>query len=410
MIKSLNTKPTTKPTFPGIPYSEYKNRIESAKKLMEIKKIDALLVFDIDNIRYYTGHVKASYGFTYRWRRGIIISKDYGVVFIVPNLVYKNAQISTWVEDIRPWGGPEPEERMWLKEHEKHFIGVIKELKAKIVGVELANYMKPEISWVEFEKIKDGLPGVKFVDASDLIMAQRQIKSEYEQDIIKELVDKVCRVIKKSIKEFKSGMTERDLHRMFWLGFVNEGIHDDPMDGRYMFSGPGRYDAFIMGSYNTSLNKGDTLFIDGGPRYKGYFCDIQRNICIGEPSKAIKRLHKISVEATEAALKAVKPGVKASAVYYAAKKTLQEYDPRYRMTTFAGHGVGLYTHELPYLDENSDTIIKPGMYLAIEVAAPDLDSPIPCCALMMPEDNIIVTEDGYENLSGKLSKELWIVE
>jgi len=80
------------------------------------------------------------------------------------------------------------------------------------------------------------------------------------------------------------------------------------------------------------------------------------------------------------------------------------------MSFFAGHSIGLYTHELPYLDENTDLELKPGMYLAVEVAAPDLDSSVPRCAMMMPEDNILLTEDGYENLTEKLSKELWVIE
>lgn len=393
--------------FPGIPYSEYKLRINKAKELMGKDDIDVMLVFDIDNVRYYTGQVKSSYGFTYGWRRGVVIPRTGDVIFIASSEIYRNAQISTWVEDIRPWGGPEPEQRGWPKEHEPLFIEAIRETKARRVGAELAHYMRPEISWAEFEKIKKGLPGVEFVDASPLIMEQRQIKTKYEQDIVRELTDKVCRVVEKSIRAFRPGMTERDLHRMFWLGFVEEGIHEDPMQGRYMMSGPGRYDAFIMGPYNTPLNKGDTLFIDGGPRYKGYFCDIQRNICIGKPSEKIKRIYEISIEAEEAAVSALKPGAKASDVYFAGAKVLQKY--ALKMGFFAGHGVGLYTHELPYLDERTTTEIKPGMYLAVEIAAYD-PSPTPCCAIMMPEDNFLITEDGYENLTEKLSKQLWVIE
>ncbi len=409
-MQKLAEKPTKQPTFPGIPYNEYKARIEKARELMDKKNIDALLVFDIDNIRYYTGHVKASYGFTYRWRRGVIIPKEKDVIFIVPYAIYKNAEISTWVKDIRVWGHQPDKNKEVPQEHERLFIESIKGLKSKIVGVELSDYIKPEITFGEFKKIENGLSNVTFVDASDLIMEQRQIKSNYEQNIIRELVDKVCKIVEKSFKEFRPGMTERDLHQMFWLGFVKEGIHDDPMDGRYMFSGPGRYDAFIMGSYDTPLNYGDTLFIDGGPRYKGYFCDIQRNLCIGEPSDTIKKLHKISLDGTNAAINALKPGVKVSDVYFAAENELKKHDPRYEMIIFAGHGVGLYTHELPYLDDKTDTILKPGMYIAIEVAAPYLDSTEQPCAIMMPEDNFIITEKGHDNLSAKLSKDLWIIE
>ncbi len=136
--------------FPGIPFSEYKLRIEKVQKLMAKNQLDALLVFDIDNIRYYSGHIKASYGFTYGWRRGLVIPRKGDVIFVASSNIYRNAQISTWIEDIRPWGGPQPERKGWHKEHEALFIDTIKEIKAKRVGVELSHYMKPEISWAEF--------------------------------------------------------------------------------------------------------------------------------------------------------------------------------------------------------------------------------------------------------------------
>jgi Xaa-Pro aminopeptidase len=87
-MKRLPENPTTNPTFPEIPYSEYKRRIEKAQELMEKRELDALLVFDIANIRYYTGHVKANYGSTYGWRRGLVIPRDGKVVFVAARVIY----------------------------------------------------------------------------------------------------------------------------------------------------------------------------------------------------------------------------------------------------------------------------------------------------------------------------------
>ena len=407
------------PKFPAIPYEEYNLRINKAKELMGKYDFDALLVLGIDNIRYYTGHVKASYGFSRRWRRGAVIPRKGDPVFVSNNITANNAMMTIWIDDVRPWGGLR--QFGYEKDHETLFVHILKDLGAKRVGVELGDTMQGEISWGEFETIKKGLGKVELVDSSDMIWEQRMIKTAYEQDIIRELHEKFTRALLKAREQLKAGMTELDFHGLIFENSVHEGIHEDPMAGRMMMTGPGRYTTYIMGPTETVLKEGDNLWIDGGPRHKGYFMDIQRNMVFGKPTAKMKEHYDVSLIATLACASAVKPGALSSEVWDAGEKALKDIDPKYFLkvrSEVMGHGMGLYTHEPPFfmskesLDRlgEEDRELKPGMYVAVEVGIVDTEPPVAEIGTMWPEENLLITETGHEVLTRDVPNDLWVIE
>jgi Xaa-Pro aminopeptidase len=388
---------------------EYRLRIENAKELMKKHKIDALLIFCTENLRYYSGFVKPSYGYTKEWRQGFIIPREDDPVMIVPHIRYKNAQLTTWVENIKPWGGPE--NLSYPQDCTKVLIETIKELRLenKVVGAELSDTMLPDISIIEFEAIRNSLPNVRFVDAANLIWEQRTVKTPMEQKIIMENCDKTCKALKKALAELHANMTEWELYRKMWESFISEGILEAPMAGRMLMRSRGRYDVFNIGPTNYKLRKGDTLLIDGGPRYKGYFCDVQRVICIGDPPEKMKKMYEAALQSLETSISIIKPGVRACDVYHTAVNTLRKTYPGYTpIIKFVGHGIGLCTHEPPYLTPENDALLKEGMYLAVEVGV--LDIPKFEVVSAFPEEDLLVTKDGCKVLTEGLSRELWTVE
>lgn len=407
------------PKFPSIPYEEYTLRTNKAQELMEKYDYDVLLLFGIDNIRYYTGHIKASYGFSRRWRRGVVIPRKGEPVFVSNNITAQNAKTTTWIEDVRPWGGLK--QFGYEKDHETYFIQILKDLGARRVGIELNDTMQNEISWGEFETIKKGLKTVEWVDASDMIWEQRMIKTAYEQDIIRDLHAKFTKALLRAIEQLKIGMTEFEFHGLIFENCVHEGIHEDPMAGRMMMTGPGRYTTYIMGPTDTVLKQGDTLFIDGGPRHKGYFLDIQRNFCFGKPTEKMKEHYRVALAATMACASAVKPGAMSSDIWNAGENAVKEIDPKYFLkvpSEVMGHGMGLYTHEPPFFMSKEslerlgevDRELKPGMYVAVEVGIKDTEPAEPEIVIMWPEENLLVTETGSDILTKDVPNDLWVIE
>ena len=402
-------------SFPHLPQEEYETRLKKAKELMTSHGIDALVLFSPENLFYYTGFKKENLAMDKNWRRGLIIPNDADPVLLTSKEVLFDAVSSAWVKDIRDWGAEKISDQS--QGFIETFTGIIKEfdLDGKTLGMELwdkAPAIEVDLTWKEFEEIKRCLPVAKIIDAGNLIWEQRMVKTPWEIEIIKELATITTKGFIAGLEAVKEGVSERQVINAVYDSMISEGVlWNQPVMGRIPVRGPGHYHAGIMGPQDTILKKGDMLMFDGGPNHKGYWADIQRNVCIGEPPALQRKLYDASLAGLDAALDVIKPGVPVGEIHRAAQAELKRLDPDLDIirNVFAGHGLGLHTHEPPYMDPGgpqADIILQEGMYLAVEISA--FDSPQFRVIGGFPEDNILVTKDGFENLTEGIPRELWI--
>lgn len=152
------------------------------------------------------------------------------------------------------------------------------------------------------------------------------------------------------------------------------------------------------------LEADEPIIIDIFPRNKAtkYCADMTRTFVKGEPSEEIRRQYDLTREALSAALDATEPGATGEDVHNAVCDVYEEAGyPTLRSdetteTGFihsTGHGVGLDVHELPRLSTSGGEL-EPGHVITIE---PGLYNP--AHGGVRIEDFVVVTEDGYENLT-----------
>jgi Xaa-Pro aminopeptidase len=313
------------------------------------------------------------------------------------------------VEDIRPWGGPD--ELNLPKDFMKLFLDSVKELKLDhgTIGFELDSHTQVDLSFREMETIRQHLAKAKVVDGSPVYWEQRQIKTDYEIEIIRKLCAITVKGIEAGFNQFKEGMTEIEIYTKIWEAWIKEGLHDCPMAGRLMMrSGKERYQFLNQPPTNRKILRGDALFFDGGPCHRGYFSDVQRVVHIGEPSPLQKRLHSAANQAMDAMINLVREGTKVCDLYRAGVQTLHQAFPDSKHTiSIVGHGFGLQTHEPPYFTVNNEDRLKTGMSIALEIYASDFPKYREVGGF--PEDNGIVTKDGFENLTKGMIRELWVI-
>jgi len=152
------------------------------------------------------------------------------------------------------------------------------------------------------------------------------------------------------------------------------------------------------------LRADEPIVVDIFPRDKEtrYHADMTRTFLKGEPSATLREWFDLTDEARRAALDAVDPGVTGAAVHDAACDVYEDAGlPTLRSDPDAGtgfihstgHGVGLDVHELPRIAPDGGEL-EPGNVITIEPGLYDPD-----VGGVRIEDLVVVTEDGYENLT-----------
>jgi Xaa-Pro aminopeptidase len=151
------------------------------------------------------------------------------------------------------------------------------------------------------------------------------------------------------------------------------------------------------------LRPGDAVVVDiGGTMPSGYCSDCTRTYAIGEPPAGFTAYYSVLKDAQEAACAAVKPGVSAEAVDAAARGpiTAAGYGESFFHRT--GHGIGLETHEDPYIVAGNAEPLDAGMAFSVEPGI----YPGPHGARI--EDIVVCTDDGAERMN-RGTRELIVV-
>jgi Xaa-Pro aminopeptidase len=108
---------------------------------------------------------------------------------------------------------------------------------------------------------------------------------------------------------------------------------------------------------------------DFGVILAGYCSDRTRTVHVGRPSGEARGLYEAVLEAQQAAIAAVRPGVTAAEVDGAARRVLRKRKLARYFTHSTGHGLGLEIHELPRLAAGQTQKLEPGMVITIEPGA-----------------------------------------
>ncbi|MFD4522859.1 M24 family metallopeptidase [Streptomyces sp. NPDC058470] len=152
------------------------------------------------------------------------------------------------------------------------------------------------------------------------------------------------------------------------------------------------------------IERGDMVVLDFGGLKHGYGSDTSRTVHVGEPDDEERKVHDIVREAQEAGFRAVRPGAACQDVDRAARAVITEAGYGEYFIHRTGHGIGVTTHEPPYMIEGEELPLVPGMCFSVE---PGIY--LPGRFGVRIEDIVTVTEDGGRRLN-TTSRELVIVD
>ncbi len=143
------------------------------------------------------------------------------------------------------------------------------------------------------------------------------------------------------------------------------------------------------------IQPGDAVVVDiGGTMPSGYCSDSTRTYCLGEPDPEFLASYQVLLAAQDAACRWARPGVPAGSVDAAARDVIDAAGYGELFVHRTGHGIGLETHEDPYIVAGNALVLEPGMAFSIE---PGIYHPGRFGARI--EDIVVVTDDGVERLN-----------
>ncbi|QFT61769.1 Xaa-Pro peptidase family protein [Roseivivax sp. THAF30] len=391
------TSPRTRP--PAWHPGTFDARWQALQRRMHDARLDALIVSNLANLRYLTGHAPIiGVAPTRPWYA--VLPADGAPVVVVPQLGQGDMEREGAFGSLRSWSSPRPDTNEGVDE-----VGaVLANLRRRHgrIGAELGRETRIGTTWDDMTAIRDA-SGTEMVDASDLLWAERASKSDAELARIAAAAAATQDTFDCLPVIVAAAETERDVHRAVLRTLIESDAGAVPYLA--IGSGPGGYDSLTRGATNRSLAQGDVLGVDIGTTIDGYWSDFDRNLAIGHPDELAQAAHRAAQTALDHALATVRPGISACDVWQAMAAVLPADGSGIGRL---GHGVGLDYTEPPSLHLDDATPLRTGMVLAIEPSF-TFETASGRRAVMVCEELIVVGDDGSRLLSRRADVALPVV-
>lgn len=362
------------------------SKINQISAYLKEHNIDAAFITTPDNVFYVSGFRSNPH----ERLLGVLVFQDAEPLMILPQMEVPDAKNAGWNFDIV---GHQDTDQPWqlLKQ-----AIINKKITPSQIAIE-----KSHMTVERLEAIQELYPEVTFTRLDDQLNSMRVVKDANELAILREAAAYADYAIEVGVSEIAEGKTELEILTAIELALKKKGISHMSFD-TMVLSGPKTASPHGKPG-DRKIQKGDLVLFDLGVIYKGYCSDITRTVAFGEPSSKQKEVYETVRKAEQAAVDAVKPGVKAMELDKIARDIITEAGFGDFFTHRLGHGLGISVHEFPSVTGNNEMELIEGMVFTIEPGIYD-----PSITGVRIEDDVVVTKDGVEILT-KYPKELIII-
>jgi Xaa-Pro aminopeptidase len=351
-------------------------RLSLARKAAADAGLDALLISPGADLRYLTGyHAHVSE------RLVCLAVPAVGEPFlVVPELEQPGAEAS-------PLGGLGIDIIGWGETDDPYAV-VAARLPAGLERVAVDNHM-----WAEkVLAFRAALPGAGQSLAGRVLLELRMRKTPAEIEALRRAGAAIDRVHRRIGEWVRAGRTEREAARDIADAILQAG--HTTADFVIVASGPNGASPHHEVS-DRVIRAGDPVVVDiGGTTQDGYCSDSTRTYAVGEPPAAFRELYEVLQRAQHAQIQAIRPGITAEQLDAVGRGMIAAAGYGEHFIHRTGHGIGLETHEEPYIVSGSTRPLEPGMAFSVE---PGIYLPGRFGARI--EDIAVCTADGGERLN-----------
>jgi Xaa-Pro aminopeptidase len=326
---------------------DLQHRLDQARSHAAKAGIDALIVSPGPDLRYLTGYD----AIPLERLTALVLPAEGEAVLVVPKLERPAALAShagdldltivDWAETDDPYA-------------------LIARMLPSDAKVALDNHM-----WAEkVLRLRAAAPSAVQSLAGDLLRELRMRKSADEVASLKCAGEAIDRVHAEVGQWLRAGRTEREVGRDIADAIIAAG--HVRVDFVIVASGPNGASPHHELS-DRVIEPGDAVVVDiGGTMPDGYCSDETRMYSVGQPSALFLERYEVLQAAQLAAVEHVRPGVTCESVDAAARRVLDEAGLGDLFIHRTGHGIGLESHEEPYIVSGNTELVEEGFAFSIE--------------------------------------------
>ena len=381
---------------------DHAGRLSRLRSALEESHLDSLLVTHLPNIRYLCGFTGSA---------GTLLVADRGCILFTDGRYRTQAREEVGGASINKESANKvsiviaPKSPLlaaadWLIAHKRRStpasVGIEPESITAAMRDRLASLLKGRMTG----RIKVMMKA-RLRPAPPLIERARMVKDAAEILLIRRAVELGASLFPIACKKIRPGVSEAEVAAAMEYQARRAGAEGMSFP-TILASGP--RSAVVHGRASSArIPRRGFVVCDFGVILAGYCSDRTRTVHVGRPSPEARQLYEAVLEAQQAAIAAVRPGVTAAEIDAAARRVLRKWKLARHFTHSTGHGLGLEIHEAPRLAAGQTQKLEPGMVITIE---PGAYVPGECGVRI--EDVVVVTPSGCEVLT-PTDKELIII-
>jgi Xaa-Pro aminopeptidase len=317
-----------------VEHADYAARLTKTRQRVTEAGLDGLLVVSQYNRRYLTGFTPTDHDVTES--AGLALVTRGGLALVTSTFALNGIE-----DEVKPSGAT-----VMLTDDDFSWNVVARSLRDED-GVKRLGFEKDWISYDRYTRFREALgDDIELIPTDDLIEQVRATKDDGEIATMRRAADVANRAFAALLGEVRVGMTERHIAATLERFMIDLGA-EGPSFPTIVGGGPGGALPHWVPS-DRPVQAGEPLLIDFGCRVDGYCSDLTRTICIGEPDAKLVEIYGVVRAAQDAALEALRSGVRRGPdMDAAARKVIEDAGYGKEFMHSLGHGVGLAVHELP---------------------------------------------------------------
>ncbi|MBF8184240.1 aminopeptidase P family protein [Nonomuraea sp. K274] len=382
------------------------HRLARARAALDASELGALLVFDVNNIRYITSTMIGEWARDKMARYALLAREAEPVLWDFGSAAKHHQLYAPWLrpENSRAGmlglrGSVAPEAGLFERAA-REIKGLLEE--AGVAGLPIGVDVAEPSMFFELRRL-----GLDVRDGQQVMLDARQIKSDDEIALLSTAAAMVDGTYQTIVDALKPGIRENEI-----VALANKRLYDmgsDDVEAINAVSGE-RCSPHPHNFTDRIIRPGDQVYFDIIQSFNGYRTCYYRTFAVGRSTPAQRDAYKRAREWIDIAIATVKPGVGTDEIARLWPRA-EDFGFENEMSAFGlqfGHGLGLALHERPIISRlnslENPVELKAGMVFALETYCPASDG----YSAARIEEEIVVTEDGPRVITLFPAEELFV--